>query len=167
MKNNKEKHAVTEMLKQFVKLIASNYKKNDRKYNSMYEFVLAEGERFEAANFEDVADQYPGTCRTKKECFRNAHVLATCYNLTYVEGYASSFGLPMEHAWCVIPGSDKVIDPTWDYDPENTYLGIRFNTKYVNKIILKREMYGVIDNWEQKWPLLQHGVTNYKVEEQV
>lgn len=97
------------------------------------------------------SDDYPKG--TIKECFRNAYLLAVEHNLIYYEGYAMGV-IPVLHAWCL----DKdfhVIDTTWETGTE--YFGVFFSIKYVSKVLLERKSYGVIDNWEMKWPLLRGG----------
>lgn len=92
---------------------------------------------------------------------------------TYVEGYAAG-SMPTLHAWCV----DKdgfVIDPTWACDLKKgsdipgrsvlvqgqmvrtegkAYFGIPFELDYVISTFEKRKAPGILDNWEQNWPLV-------------
>jgi hypothetical protein len=116
------------------------------KYSSIEEFVLKHGKIMGTRSKE--SNNYPKG--TPKECFRNAYLLAVEYDLIYCEGYAAGV-IPVHHAWCFDKG--KVIDTTWEDGEE--YIGVFFSTKYVSRILLERNSYGVIDNWEMKWPLLR------------
>ena len=117
------------------------------KYHSIETFVFKHGKRM--GKRSEKSDNYP---KGKiKECFRNAFLLAVEHDLTYCEGYAMGI-IPVLHAWCIDEDS-HVIDITWDEGTE--YIGVPFSIKYVNKILLERKSYGVIDNWEMKWPLLR------------
>ena len=87
-----------------------------------------------------------------KECFMNAYRLAESSGFIYVEGFAiSSIGFPVLHAWC-IDSNDNVYDPTWSDGKE--YFGVPFKIEYVLKTMLKRKSYGVIDNFECRFPLI-------------
>ncbi len=99
----------------------------------------------------DLMKRLPG------QCFKNAFELmgkdVPMKYPVYVEGYATflNVGFPMLHAWCVSEDG-WVLDPTWSLGME--YFGIAFNPKYVIKTCMKRKCYGIIDNWEERWPLL-------------
>jgi len=94
---------------------------------------------------------------TEGECYRNAYYLATENpDYTYVEGYA--FGIiPIVHAW-VVDSNGTVVDNTWREDlvesEDRAYLGIPLKLSYVNKVIVRREKFGVLDCWELEWPLM-------------
>ena len=140
---------VKEFLEQMTKMIKSMNRQNGWKYSCMEEFVLENGKLS-----TDVAGKVK---RGKmKECFKNAFQLADRYEdeLTYVEGFAVSKGVPLHvlHAWCV-DKQKKVHDPTWKDGAE--YFGVEFDLMYVRKVIVQRKHYGVIDNWEGQWPLLR------------
>lgn len=119
----------------------------DFKYHSIEAFVLKNGK--EMGKRSERSDNYPKA--KQKECFRNAYLLAVEHDLTYCEGYAMGI-IPVLHAWC-LDKDDLVIDVTWKDGTE--YVGVPFQTKYISRILLERKSYGIIDNWEMKWPLLR------------
>jgi hypothetical protein len=128
-------------------------RKNDLKYSCMEEFILKNGLLF--------AESVKVKKGRMKECFRNAYLLADSNDkMIYVEGYAVSNAciLPLYHAWCV-DSTGKVYDPTWKDGLE--YYGVPFDLNFVRRTILDRKYYGVIDNWENHWPLLT-GVDGFR-----
>lgn len=92
-----------------------------------------------------------------KECFANATRLAENLNLRYCEGYVamSDIPIPIFHAW-VIKGN-KVVESTLikRENVEYAYYGVVFSLKYLCETILKRGMFGLIDNMEMGFPLLR------------
>lgn len=123
-------------------------------YNNLYDFVLKTGRPHK------VPKRRPPIPLWKKgECFMNAFKIVDDYflerkslgQLTYVEGYAYTVGIPMLHAWAIDP-YDCVFDPTWEEG--KAYYGVEFPLDYVRKVILKRKAWGVLDCWEIGWPLL-------------
>jgi len=97
-----------------------------------------------------------------KGCYANAYRLAEQHpaELTYAEGYALGCVIPTPHAWCV-DRTGLVVDPTWQSG--NGYIGVPLNNKYVNRTIMARGQYGVIDNWEEHYPLLTGKHTNWGI----
>ena len=87
-----------------------------------------------------------------KLCFMNSYKFAEKYGFGYVEGYSiTSLGLPMLHAWnTTVDG--RIVDSTWK--DGRAYFGVELPLWYVNKVIFRRESYGVLDCWEIGWPLL-------------
>ena len=88
-------------------------------------------------------------------------------DLTYAEGFAASlfegqirphFGL---HAWAVTR-EGEAIDPTWPHGVE--YFGVVFDLDYVLKTVTRREEYGVIDNYQEDFPLLAGAHTGWRPE---
>lgn len=86
-----------------------------------------------------------------KHCFRNAAELAAKKGLVYVEGFAASV-IPVPHAWNVKPGSDKVIDVTWE-TPGSAYWGVAFDFPYVLKCLKKSG--SVLQNWRDDYKLFR------------
>jgi len=119
-------------------------------YLGIEDFLLKEGYH--------MGDRSPRSDKIRrgkmKECFRNAYLLALSRPyMTYCEGYAVGNGLmPVMHAWC-IDENGQVVDVTWKDGKD--YFGVPFKISYVSRIIRAKNSYGIIDNWEQRWPLLR------------
>jgi hypothetical protein len=135
----------------YLKMEANFLKKSHRPpgfiYTPISEFVLKNGKFMGSRSI--ASNQCPKG--EAKQCFYNAYHLASMFDFIYCEGYAAGI-IPVHHAWC-IDEDGNILDNTWDTGEE--YFGVPFDLKYVNKTILKRKKYGVIDNWEMKWPLLR------------
>lgn len=102
-------------------------------------------------------------------CYMNAFNLMhdSSGELTYVEGMASIFGVPLDHAWCV-DSNGLVHDPTWNRftlkgesikQKDVDYFGVPFKSEFVIDTVVKRGFYGVIDNPQDGFPLLR-GLVN-------
>lgn len=84
------------------------------------------------------------------QCFANAGTLATYQPelYAYTEGYAISHGIPWLHAW-VTDRLGRVVDPTWSDSTE--YYGVLVKHSYIQS----RIGLSVIDNWQNRWPLVR------------
>ena len=94
-------------------------------YRNLFDLVAKEGEAFEPRRL-------PGGYRRARIGDCGANAARDAFGnalLTYVEGFAlhCSAPIPILHAWCVDPGG-RVIERTWDFDPETEYLGLRIPT---------------------------------------
>lgn len=93
-----------------------------------------------------------------KQCFRNAALLMMQEStLIYCEGFALS-AIPVQHAWCC-DTEGRVYDTTWLDDRHKTaeYIGVPFDDDFILNWIERNEQYGsVIDDWQNRWPLLSH-----------
>lgn len=132
-------------LKQSIEIVKrGNFKKLGGYYN-MEEFVYRNGRLFKIK---------PHNIKRgpMKECYRNAALLSIQDpKYYYVEGYAMGI-IPAMHAWCI--DKDKnVIDPTWPDGRE--YFGVVFKESYLFKHMEKYKRYGLIDNWQNEWPLFK------------
>ncbi len=77
---------------------------------------------------------------TKQECYRNA--LRFVWNnpsYTYVEGFATTGILPVQHAW-VVNENNEIIDTTWRWQPDALqtwrYFGVPFSIDVINAAVL-------------------------------
>lgn len=132
-------------LQQQVDLIKRTCRVNET-YVNCPDFVLQNGVEF-------IPSKLPKDVQRgqMKECFRNAFMLMVGRpDLIYVEGYAAGV-IPVYHAWCV-DQKGCVVDPTWGDDGQ-VYLGVPFTKEFVVSQTMKSKKYGLIDAWDQKWPL--------------
>lgn len=148
--NNDELRTYLEMMAKIV----PNQDKNGFKHASVAHFLLSE------AIFCNPIPRDSSIIQGEmKMCFRNAYNLAAANSsYVYVEGYAVSM-IPTLHAWC-IDENKNVIDPTWT--DGTAYFGVPFSLKYVNSVILSRQIWGVIDNWNDRFPLITGEHTDFK-----
>ena len=120
-------------------------------YKGIDEFILCEGEQFISAPLP------AGVKRGRmKECYANAGRLAMSRSdLTYCEGFACNI-IPVMHAWCCTD-TGLVVDPTWKDAEGCDYYGVRIDTDYLRKTILRKQTWGCIDDWEGGAPMLRIG----------
>ena len=134
-------------------------------YRGSHDFVSQHGQLYQA---QALPKRFrPGT---PQWCFGNSQLLAIKHGLIYVEGFAWTkklTGLPLEHAWCVEPGSKKVIDVTWHNKcADAAYFGVPFATAYIKR--RRRALNGksfapaLIDDWQNGWPLLTGKAKNWQ-----
>ncbi len=112
-------------------------------------FVLEHGQEF--LTILDLSDKIERG--QPKLCFGNAALIACSYpdQYAYTEGYATTKSIPlaMQHAW-LTDRQGNVIDPTWEDSKNASYYGILFKHEYVRP----RMGLSLIDDYENKWPLL-------------
>ena len=91
---------------------------------------------------------FKGRQMKMKECYRNATLKAmNDPRLTYVEGYASCGGIPIEHAWCA-DEDGNVVDPTVrpsERMPMSDYFGVPFDAETVAKTGLETGYFGILN----------------------
>ena len=95
-------------------------------------------------------------------CFKHAtQLLFECPDLVYCEGFACrrDMGMVTHHAWVLDPQREyAVVDNTWEHPVTGAYLGVPFNKEYVFRTVCRRRLYGVLDNWDESYPLLSGSV---------
>lgn len=88
---------------------------------------------------------FAGRRATPHQCYRNAGLLAYRQpRLTYVEGKVSTYGVPLDHAWCIDPDG-VVIDPTLEGGLVREYFGVPFRTDYMWAATTANGYYGLLD----------------------
>jgi hypothetical protein len=99
------------------------------RYQSVYEILLREGLAFKVkARPRDMRAGIAG------RCYANCHAIAARRGTRYAycEGIAfADFGMPVEHAWLLDLTDGRAVDPTWDEEPTQTYLGVVVETNYL------------------------------------
>jgi hypothetical protein len=159
--------AIKDFLHATVTLISrNNIHVRGSKYSCLDEFILEHGRAFHnVVSFKD----YKLRQGIPKECYRNAALVAQRRDdLIYCEGYATSV-IPVMHAW-LVDKQGNVIDNTWEggrYDDgkyPRAYFGIPIKRTYLVRSLCNRKIYGVIDNWENEWPILKDDPSLWKEE---
>lgn len=130
-------------------------------YSCIEDFLLREGQEFKHIDFDH---KYP--YGEIKNCYQNAADLAIRHpELTYVEGYATVV-IPTLHAW-LVDKEDRVIDVTWqdfgEYEPHG-YWGVKFPQRVLMSQMVETKMYGLLDAWESRWPMLRKPFADRKRE---
>ena len=123
-------------------------------------FVLDNGQPF-VANGET----YKGKRGPMKMCYMNATKEALDNpDRTYVEGFVSVHGVPIQHAWTV-DKTGQIYDPTINPDQGiSGYFGVPFSTDYLLKASLKNGVYGLLGHESRKTltPLLEGNAKDFK-----
>jgi len=123
-----------------------------RKYLNIEEFVNENGKAMPVHKYPSNLLENRGRAN---ECFYNAfNLVGKTERLVYCEGYAHSGMIPTLHAWAMDEGG-YVLDPTWEDQQDCRYFGVAFNYQFVIDTALSRGAYGVIDNMENGFPLLE------------
>ena len=99
------------------------------------------------------------------QCYYNAYsAVLEQQGYTYVEGYAQTRFMVVEHAW-LEDRDGTVIDPTWaNLDSEvsgfeATYAGIRFTSEFVLANAARTGWTGILaSDWREGHRILQHGL---------
>jgi hypothetical protein len=109
--------------------------------NKLVEFMLNHGRDYKVG-----PNTFAGPRGKTGMCYMNATLLAhNNPEMTYVEGYVATHGVPIEHAWCV----DKdgfVVETTIDGSKGHVseYYGVPFNTRYLRKATVTNDVYGLL-----------------------
>lgn len=123
--------------------------RNDWKYSSYEALVLDQGRLWGP----EVEVRVSGPI---KECFTNAWHDANNHGWLYIEGYADSGIIPVQHAWCV-DENGTVIETTWEKAGQE-YLGVALDTDWVAKVSVETGYWGILGNdWIRDVTLLKRG----------
>lgn len=158
MKNKKAAPIVIEYLKTLTQVRKSMGKPQGFHYNGIENLILREGEVFTPSK----SLPHPLKKMQLGLCFMNAHrAEGLLTGWKYTEGYALSRGLiPMHHAWLSKDG--VAVDPTWH--GENTeHIGIVFEPEVCSLILLAKRTYGLLDDWQNRFPMLQQKFDQTKI----
>jgi hypothetical protein len=156
----------------------------DLDYRCLEDYVLRHGREFDPgfptvnqlavffAHVDRLGLRFP-----IKSCFASCQqfvLLTLDPRFVYVEGYVSTMGLPIQHAWLLVD-NQLVFDPVlrrrghrrahrlgdralghWLAD-EREYMGVVFpDTEVIRSRVVETREYGpVIDDWQRGWPLLR------------
>jgi len=114
--------------------------------NPYYDFLLAHGHEYPTG-----PNTYAGPRGEAKACYMNAtHLAIMDTHMTYCEGKATVFGVPLDHAWCIDPDG-VVVDPTFEpvmlngATREAEYFGVPLRTDYVLRACKLNRIYGCLD----------------------
>lgn len=152
-------------------------------YNSIEEFVLKNGQEFKSQPLTEEEKKIVQELIKKefidckvRQCYMNSQKLALASNkIQYVEGFAYGV-IPINHSWNLING--KVIDLTWSNGDllnkdkrkwktrkediilgeftNEEYFGVIIPIKLIRKKIIKDGVWdSIIDDWENRYPLLR------------
>jgi hypothetical protein len=163
-----QESSVTNYLKDIAKM--QHLKKKGYAYDGPAEFVLKHGKQYQSAELtseelEMLKHVLKRQCDYEaKKCFYNAQSIGLAGTIGYVEGYADSVGIPMDHAWNTING--KVIDMTWKMNnggepvlgviPEGwEYHGVELPHQLINSMWSTGKSSTIINDWENDFPLLK------------
>jgi len=141
---------VVNYLTRMIEFYKDRTPREEFQYCCIEDFVLKNGLMFTGRQMEVTKGRI-------KECYCNAWHLADGRRLVYVEGFAVGV-IPVMHAWCV-DEKGNIYDPTWEDGRE--YFGVPFDLAYVTKVIFKKKTFGVLDHWEDCYPLLR-GIGDFK-----
>jgi hypothetical protein len=145
-------------------------------FYSIEEFVLRHGREFAWKRGAGPAgvpmDGEPNACYMNA-----ANLMLSRRDLLYVEGYAhiGQIPIPTHHAWCST-FDGVVVDPTWDSDRllsgptlgalaslrgAREYIGIPINRVYLVAALIRRKMWGIMNDWEYGWPMLSDAPSDW------
>ena len=181
-KFHKFANEIEDFLTQISTLRSGNTRPVDFVYENPEDFVLQHGKHFvsEPMTQEEMTFLKTLAARTKhykmKQCFYNAQSLAHISSqIKYIEGYLLSSLFPIQHAWNSLNG--KVLDFTISHANKGNpvlgeipqgwdYFGVELSTPMIMKYWRETETSGpLIDNWQQKFPLLKQPFKTEETEE--
>ena len=152
MKMSDLQNMLMDYMEFMVKMRSGMNKPKGAIYLGMEDFVSKNGELFTSCKYPKKYIEFRGE---KRDCYRNAfQLMMSNSELTYVEGYGISktIPLPIPHAYCV-DEEGNVVDPTWDDQEDCIYFGVKFSSEYTYETIMRTQIYGLIENYKERFPL--------------
>lgn len=129
---------------------------------NLWDFILKHGK-----DYDPGPDTFKGPRMEQGMCYMNCmHRVLESDNLTYVEGYVTVYGIPIQHAW-LVDTEGNLIDPTLANDAQSRvgeYFGVPFSQKYVLVSAKKNGYYGLLDpfyNRKTLYPLIEGKTKNW------
>ena len=160
-----ESASTTEFIRQYLGMHVQVMEQNGRfqkrhGFYNLHHFLLERGQDFE---FTPLPEGVP--YETPQQCFANSYhcVEDDPERFVYCEGVGHAF-LVTDHAWVWDREYKRVLDLTWRHDwehPPLAYMGIPLKWEYAERINRERQFYGVLDNWQDKWPILALDPSEY------
>ena len=131
-------------LKQYLSFITDKFPNAP---NNPYKFQRTYGKLF----YHD-ASSFAGPRGKQHLCYMNSAKEALGNpNLTYVEGFVTVHGVPIEHAW-LVDQHGKVYDPTLvDNNFVGEYWGVPAKTNYLRERVLKLGTWGIFGFTKQDY----------------
>jgi len=136
-------------IQKMLKMVAQTSGREPGRPKSSAAIILDHGREYKPG-----PDTYKGPRGQQGACYMNAGRMvlnsSADEGLTYVEGYMTVYGIPIEHAW-VVDKSGAVIDPTIKPDDNgHAYFGVPFTTDYVRETALRTGMWGIISGMSNR-----------------
>lgn len=124
--------------------LSQRYLKNGA-VQSPHRFMLDNGQAFRVTEAT-----FAGKRGVPKQCYSNAGQIALgSSELQYAEGYVTSIGIPIHHAW-LVNRHGEVIDPTLrDNDPDfggRAYFGLVFNKPWYSRALVRSGYWSMLDD---------------------
>jgi hypothetical protein len=140
---------VEDFLRGHVLMLQRAKAKPQNGYLGPHDFVLQRGQNFTPARPPPEAGQ-----GEPRQCYENSLMLMAMHPSRYVycEGFAWGI-IPVAHAWCLDRLSGLVVDITWE-QVGFQYYGVPFTSEFAKAYTLRRGRFGIIEDWENGYPLL-------------
>jgi hypothetical protein len=145
--NHEAQRGIRDYLQALVKIMGRMPRPDQQ---SPHEFMLKHGRAFEVT-----PATYKGPRGAPKQCYSNAgrialkNAAAKGPPLYYAEGYVTSVGIPIPHAF-LVNGRGEVIDPTLrgpcEVGGERAYFGLVFDPAYFAAALVAGSYWGLLDS---------------------
>src|SRR5713101_3104193 len=131
----------SEGLANYLGMVAQAQSRNNTRQGTAG-FVLANGKQYNVT-----AESFSGKKDKANLCYMNAGRIAlNNSSRTYVEGFITVHGVPIQHAWTV-DAKGNVFDSTLKHgDKIEGFFGVPFTQEYVGKTALETGVWGIISH---------------------